>query len=86
MLYLHVGWEEEEERRGGCDRHEHLGRSVWGGGHRRWRCGGAAGRWGLWESTKPTQLMAEGVRAEIRGLQHVGPASVESRAEPRLSK
>ena len=62
----------------------HLGRSVWGGGpqEQALRAGPkAAGRLG---KHQPTQPVAEGAGVGIRRLQHVGVASVESRAGPHV--
>ena len=82
LQYLHVGWEKEEKRR--CGRGQAFGAlGVCGGAQEQAPRAGpmAAGRLG---KHQPTQPVAEGVGVGIRRLQHVGVASVESRAGPHV--
>ena len=84
LKYLLLGWE-KWKRSAVAAEVRHLRRSVWGGEgaqEQAPRAGPkAAGRLG---KHQPTQPGAEDVGVGIRRLQHVGVASVESRAGPHV--
>ena len=62
----------------------HLGRSEWRDAHRLRRCERGPKKVGRLGKHQPTQPVAEDVGAEIRRFQHVGVASVETRAGPHV--